>query len=70
MQEIFTNEEGEGVGLLVRVDNNFLMSLGLILPAVVELTNKVDSLLCATFSATIEESYDSLISTINSFKIS
>ena len=71
LQEIFLTKEGGGVGVfLIGVDNNFRMSPALGLIDVVELTNKVESLLSITFSSTIEESSYTLLSTINSFKSS
>ena len=51
---IFLTEEEEGGLPLIGVDNNFLMSPGLSLLAILELTKKVDSLLSISFSATIE----------------
>ena len=69
LKVVFLIDEGvvfhlEGVGI------NCLISSGLILFSVVELTNKVESLLPITSSLTTVLSSDSLISTINSFKIS
>ena len=53
LHAIFLSDEVEGDGLVLSgIDNSFLMSPGLRLLAVVELTNKVDSLLSIAFSET------------------
>ena len=66
LKAIFLVDEGEGFPLL-GVHINFVMSLGLILFTMVELTNKVESFLSITSSVATALSSDSLILTINSF---